>query len=103
MESFIVERGEAREFAGGCGASETSARNACTQQEGAGKEWLAHYDGLCPCDFCARRSKTCDFKNRCVFDGVEENFTAKEAERDIQNEMKSYSESYPTKKIACLQ
>ena len=97
MESFVVERREAGEFARSCRAGQACTCNACTQQSSTGKEELACRNGACSSGF-SHTKKTGTFT---IFDYHEEKFDYNEAEDDVQDEMKSCPTSYPVEKIAC--
>ena len=101
MESFVVERREAGEFARSCRAGQTCTCNACTQQNSTGQEELAYRGSAGSGDFFTRRHKTGPFKIESIFDDHEEEFDYDEAKDNEQNKMKSCPTSYLIEKIAC--
>ncbi len=102
MESFVVERREAGEFARSGSAGKACTGYACAQQSGPRQKEFSCRGSPCSCGFFEHWRETYTFKIQIFFDGNEEKFGYTEAKIDIQNEMKSCPTSYPMKKIACL-
>jgi hypothetical protein len=102
MESPVIERREAGEFAGSCSTGETCTGYACAQQGGTRQKEFTCRGCSCSCGFFEHWCETYFFKIELFFNVNKKRFGSTEAKIDIQNEMKSCSTSYPMKKIACL-